>query len=71
MNNQLSGQLTITAQDGDISTMIGKSSVTAKTLDGDISAFNSHDDDQTSYTHKGTTGAYVISTDSGDVKIKQ
>lgn len=71
MNNQLSGQLTITAQDGDISAMIGKSSVTAKTLDGDISAFNSHDDDQTSYTHKGTTGAYVISTDSGDVTIKQ
>lgn len=71
MNNQLSGQLTITAQDGDISAMIGKSSVTAKTLDGDISAFNSHDDDQTSYTHKGTTGAYVISTDSGDVIIKQ
>lgn len=71
MNNQLSGQLTVTAQDGDISAMIGKSSVTAKTLDGDISAFNSHDDDQTSYTHKGATGAYVISTDSGDVTIKQ
>ncbi|KGB49819.1 hypothetical protein LH61_08990 [Leuconostoc mesenteroides P45] len=71
MNNQLSGQLTITAQDGDISAMIGKSSVTAKTLSGDISAFNNHDDDQTSYTHKGTTGTYVISTDSGDVTIKQ
>ncbi|MDC2816865.1 DUF4097 family beta strand repeat-containing protein [Leuconostoc suionicum] len=71
MNNQLSGQLTVTAQDGDISALIGKSSVTAKTLDGDISAFNNHDDDQTSYTHKGTTGIYVISTDSGDVTIKQ
>lgn len=70
MNNQLSGQLTVIAQDGDISAMIGKSSVTAKTLDGDIATFNSYNDDQKSYTHQGTTGTYVISTDSGDVTIK-
>ncbi|MGO0155515.1 DUF4097 family beta strand repeat-containing protein [Leuconostoc mesenteroides] len=70
MNNQLSGQLTVIAQDGDISAMIGKSSVTAKTLDGDIATFNSYNDDQKSYTHQGTTGKYVISTDSGDVTIK-
>ncbi|GMA69845.1 hypothetical protein GCM10025879_10910 [Leuconostoc litchii] len=71
MNNQLSNQLSVTTQEGDIVTSIGKSSVRAKTLDGDISTFNNHDDDRTSYTYKGMTGAYILSTNSGDVTIRK
>ena len=71
LGNRLTDRLAVTTQDGDISASIGTSSVTAKTLDGDLSAFNQHGDDQTSYTHKGKAGSYVITTDSGDVAIKR
>lgn len=71
LSNELSGELNITAQDGDVAIAIGKSSVVAKTQDGDISTFHQHEDEKSTYAYKGTTGEYIISTDDGDISIKQ